>query len=103
MKVHCIADQDTVQGFRLAGVEGEIVASTAEAAAALDQVLNRPDVAVVILTDVVAAQLRGHVDAIRLNREHPILVEIPAPAGKSGRLDFTRLIQAAVGIRVEPE
>jgi len=35
VKFYCIGDEDTVRGFRLAGIEGQVVVSPEEAAAAL--------------------------------------------------------------------
>ena len=34
MNFYCVADEDTVRGFRLAGVEGRVVESPREAASA---------------------------------------------------------------------
>ena len=58
MKFYCIADEDTVRGFRLAGVEGRIVTSGPEAVEALRDTAAHPERGVVILTQHVAAWMR---------------------------------------------
>ncbi len=104
MKFHCIADEDTVRGFRLAGVDGEAVATAAEAGAAVERALQRPDIGVLLLTDVIAAEIRPLVDEVRLEREQPLIAEIPGPEGPMpGRKTLRQFVQEAVGIRVGQE
>ncbi len=100
MKFYCIADEDTVRGFRLAGVEGEVVTTPPQAAAALERAVARPDLGILILTDIVAAGIREQVDAVR-TRSRPLLVEIPGPAGPMpGRKTLRQFVQEAIGIRI---
>ncbi len=104
MKFYCIADADTVRGFRLAGVAGEAVDSDAEAADALERAARRPDLGIVVLTDEVAAGIREAVDAHRMERARPLLVEVPGPAGRMpGRKTLRQFVQEAVGIRIGQE
>lgn len=104
MKFYCIADADTVRGFRLAGVAGEAVDSALEAADALARAARRPDLGIVILTDQVAAGIRDEVDRLRMGRGRPLVVEIPGPEGRMpGRKTLRQFVQEAVGIRVGQE
>jgi V/A-type H+-transporting ATPase subunit F len=104
VKFYCIADADTVRGFRLAGVPGEAVDSDAEAADALDRAARRPDLGIVILTDQVVAGIREVVDALRIERARPLIVEVPGPDGRMpGRKTLRQFVQEAVGIRIGQE
>lgn len=104
VKFYCIGDEDTVRGFRLAGVGGQVVLTDQDAQEALRGVAERADVGVVIITDVIAAGIRQEVDAFRLEREQPLLVEIPGPHGPlPGRKTLRQLVQEAVGIRISQE
>ena len=104
MKFYCIGDEDTVRGFRLAGIDGQTVIGEEEAASALRNAVQRPGVGVVIITDTVAADIRAQVDAIRLECEQPLLVEVPGPTGPiAGRKSLRQLVQEAVGIRISQE
>lgn len=104
MKFYCIADEDTVRGFRLAGVDGRAVSNPAQAGDALDSALARSDLGVIILTETVAAGIRERVDATRIERSQPLLVVIPGPEGPlPGRKTLRQVVQEAVGIRVGSE
>jgi V/A-type H+-transporting ATPase subunit F len=104
MKFHCIADEDTVRGFRLAGVSGDVATTGTDAAAAIQAATGRADCAVIILTEKVADNIRPLVEQIRGEREHPLIVEIPGPEGSAhARKNLRQLVQEAVGIRLEPE
>lgn len=90
-----------MRGFRLAGVPGSDVATGADAAQALAAAAARPDCGVIIVTDRVAAGIRREVDAIRLGRERPLIVEVPGPDGPlPGRRSLRRIAQEAVGMGI---
>jgi len=102
MKFHCIADEDTVRGFRFAGVEGDVVSSDSEAAVAVQKAVAKNDCAILILTEAVANGIRSLVDSVRFERERPLIVEIPdRPEGL--RKNLTQLVQEAIGIRIDSE
>jgi V/A-type H+-transporting ATPase subunit F len=101
VKFFCIADEDTVRGFRLAGIAGKVAGTAQEAAVAVQEALDRADCGVIVLTEKVAAGIRDRVDAIRLGRTRPLIVEIPGPEGPlAGRKSLRQFVQEAVGIRV---
>lgn len=104
MKLHCIADEDTVRGFRLAGVSGDVATSASEAVAAVVAAAARTDCDVLVLTEKIADAIRPLVDQIRFERERPLIVEIPGPEGASpGRKRLRQLVQEAVGIHLDSE
>ena len=101
MMFYCIADEDTVRGFRLAGLAGQAVSTAQQAAAAVAAAAARPDCGIIILTERIAASIRPQVDAIRLDRDRPLIVAIPGPEGPlPGRKSLRQFVQEAVGIRV---
>ncbi|MEI6970731.1 MAG: V-type ATP synthase subunit F [bacterium] len=102
MDFYCIADEDTVRAFRLAGVTGEVACSAPETAAAIERAAARQSCGILIITRRLAAGVRAQVDAIRLERGHPLIVEIPGPGEpQAGRKSLRDLVQQAVGIKVE--
>ena len=104
MKFHCLADADTVRGFRLAGVPGSVVNSVAEAAAAMSAAAGRPDCAIIIVTQAIADGIRPLVEQIRFEREQPLIVEIAGLEGASpGRKSLRQLVQEAVGLHLDAE
>jgi len=101
MKFFVIADDDTVLGFRYAGVEGVAVDEPDEARARLQDAVKRADVGVIIMTDVVAESIREDVDRLRARGVKPLVVEIPGPAGPlEGKRTLLDLITEAVGVRI---
>jgi V/A-type H+-transporting ATPase subunit F len=101
MRYHVIGDEDTVLGFRYAGIPGEIVTDAASAHEAFERIRHLPDVAIIIITDVIADLIRAEVNAERFDRVLPLVVEVPGPSGPSPqRRDLLSLIREAVGIRV---
>jgi V/A-type H+-transporting ATPase subunit F len=104
MKFYCIADEDTVRGFRLSGVDGTVATSAEDAARTLATAAARPDCGVIILTEPCAAGIRPLVTQLRLERDRPLIVEIPGPAGPlPGNKRIWRLVQEAVGLSLEAE
>lgn len=104
MRFFCIADEDTVRGFRLAGVAGQAVATPEEAARAIAEAFEKSECGIVIVTQQVAAGIRQIVDAFRLERDQPLIVEIPGPAGAlKAHRGLREMAQEAIGIRIDQE
>ena len=102
MKFFCIADENTVRGFRLAGVSGQVVNTAPEAARAMETAAAQRDCAIIILTETVAETIRVQVERMRFESSQPLIVEIPGPAGPlPGRKSLRQLAQEAVGIHIE--
>ena len=101
MMFYCIADEETVRGFRLAGIKAQTAATAEQAQAALADTAARPDCGVIIITEKVAAWIRPQVEMIRLERDRLLIVEIPGPEGPlSGRKSLREFVQEAVGVSV---
>ncbi|MDE3068275.1 MAG: V-type ATP synthase subunit F [Verrucomicrobiota bacterium] len=104
MKFYCIADEDTVRGFRLAGVDGRVVTSAPQAATAVAALAAQPDCGILILTEKVAAGIRPQLAQIRLERSRPLVIEIPGPEGPvPGRRSLRQFVEEAVGVRISLE
>lgn len=104
MRFICIADEDTVRGFSLAGVEGRTVDGARQASEALARAAARADIGIIIMTEDVAAGIRKQVDAFRSGRASPLIVEIPGPLGPMhGRRSLREIAQEAIGIHVDQE
>lgn len=101
MNFYCIADEETVRGFRLAGIAGQVVTTAQQAAEAMDKAAAQPEYEIIIIAEKVAAAIRKQVDAIRFERERPLIVEIPGPEGPlPGRKSLRDFVHEAVGIRI---
>lgn len=101
MSYYVIADEDTVLGFRYAGVSGEMVEGSEQARQVFERVCESGRYEIVILTERVAGSIREVVNRIRFEVQTPVVVEVPGPEGASpDRPDLLELIQEAVGLRL---
>ena len=101
MTFFCIADEDTVLGFRLAGIAGQAVATPVETLTAIEEALAKPDYGIIIITQRMALGIREKIETIRFERDRPLIVEIPGPDGElPGRKNLRQFVQEAVGISV---
>lgn len=104
MKLFCIADEDTVRGFRLAGIAGEAVSDPQEAVDAVRRAAAMPGLGLLVVTDVVASEAQAEIDRIRMECAQPLIAEIPGPDGPmKGRKTLREFVQEAVGISVGEE
>ncbi len=99
MKFFVIGDADTVLGFSLAGVDGEIVNSPEETSEALKRAFTQEDLGVIEITERAAQNVRQQVDQYIYKTTFPLIIEIPDREGPlPGRGSVRDLIRAAVGI-----
>jgi len=95
-----IADEDTVLGFRSAGVPGVAVADREGTLKALQRARNEKT-GIVILTEEVGAIAREEVDALRFRGVLPLIVEIPGARGPlPGQRSLADIIRQAIGVKV---
>jgi len=103
-KLVVLTDQDTADGFRLAGVDVHAVSSPEEARQTLGRLLN-DDVSGII---AVNEEYMGHIDE-RMQKKidsiyRPIVIPLPVRsvlgAGEERRIYLARLIRRAVGFDI---
>jgi V/A-type H+-transporting ATPase subunit F len=101
MDVTVVGSAPAVWGFALAGVQGQIAETAEELERALDDVLARPDVGILLITEDVAALARERIDALVARSAVPLVVEIPGPEGPSpDRPSIQELLRHTIGVRV---
>jgi len=101
MAIHIIGDQDTVLGYRFAGVTGAPVATAEEAQAAFRAAIGDPAHRILLLTERVERMVEAEVTAHRLAAAPPYIVVIEDIWGADGqRRSLQELIFEAVGIRI---
>jgi len=102
MKIHLISDNhDTLAGMRLAGIKGILVSNKDEAEEELKKALKNKEIGIIVLTETLSKQLKNIVDDIKLNRDTPLIVEIPNRHGSIKENDYiTAYIKESIGIRI---
>ena len=101
MSYHIIGDQDTVLGYRFAGVTGDAVETAEEARAAFSRAVGRAEPGILLLTRPVEDMLEEEVKAHRLSAEPPYIAVIPDIWGRgSRRKSLQQTISEAIGIKI---
>ena len=101
MSYHIIGDQDTVLGYRFAGVTGDVVETEEEARAAFRAALADRSLMILLLTEAVEHMLGAEVTAHRMAAIPPyvtIVQDIWGPRGN--RRSLQELIGEAVGVKI---
>lgn len=97
--VAIIGDIDVVSGFRLGGVKrAEVANSAEEAVAAFDKILDE-EISIIIITQVLANEIRNHINRKIGSSVLPMIIEIPDKDGSSeGSSDqMADLIKRVIG------
>lgn len=101
MKYFVIGDDDTVLGFRYAGLQGRAVATATDVRKAISEAIADQQTGAIIITERAAELARDEVDSLRAGSASPVVVEIPDRHGPlPGRKTLADLIREAVGIRI---
>lgn len=100
MEYFVLGDEDTVLGFRYAGVAGKVVRTPDEARSTLSEQVAAGRVGVIIATDAVVKMIEAEFNKLMLESRVPLVVRIPGPGGPSqDRPDLVALIREALGIK----
>lgn len=100
--VAVIGDNDTVSGFRLGGVKQAIVVNNAEEAiVAFDKFLD-DEISIIIITQQMANDIKGHINKRIGSEVLPMIIEIPDKDGSSkGSSDqINDLIKRVIGVEM---
>ncbi len=102
MRFHLISDNvDTLVGMRLAGIDGVVVHGEEETTKALKDAMEMEDVAVVLMTEILVNSCPDLVYDLKLNRQRPLIVEIPDRHGNGRAKDsITRYVREAIGVKI---
>lgn len=101
MKMLVIGHPETVSGFSLVGVHGQVARTAEEVNQALDEALSAEDVGIVLVTEDVADLIQPRMDQLKLRSTVPLVVEIPGPEGpRPDRPSLSEVIRRAIGVRI---
>jgi V/A-type H+-transporting ATPase subunit F len=104
VKIAAIGEEDTIIGLRLAGIGDAFIASeVSEIKAAIEKVLQNPDIGLLIITERLAEKVRNIINEIMERRTIPTIIEIPDRQGPIEReVDpISELIKRAVGVKLK--
>jgi len=101
MKYFIIGDEDSVLGFGMVGVQGEVARSGQEAENIFKRALNNRDIGIIIITERIAETIRPLVDSYIFTESFPLIVEIPDRNGPlAGKLSIREIVNRSIGIKL---
>jgi V/A-type H+-transporting ATPase subunit F len=103
MKVAVIADEDTVLGLKLAGVNiGIAVKDELEAEKNIRELSERKDIGLIITTERIGAKIRKAISGLT-KKGIPIILEIPDKKGPLSEEEdpIRELVRKAVGVDIK--
>lgn len=101
MHYHVLGDEDTVLGFRMAGVEGRVIENRAEAEESFDAAIGDHENGVIIISERIADLIRDRVDHYIFSEQFPLILEIPDRFGKlEGKPGLREMVNRSIGISV---
>lgn len=102
MRFYLISDNvDTLVGMRLAGIEGIVVHEPEEVRSELTAAMEDKEIAVILMTEKLVKLCEELVYDYKLNRRHPLIVEIPdRHAASSITENISRYIESAIGLKL---
>ena len=102
MRFHLISDNiDTIVGMRLAGIQGVLVHEPEEVQTSLRDAMEIEDVAVILMTEKLVKLCPDLVYELKLNRQRPLIVEIPDRHGNGRARDsITKYVRDAIGVKI---
>ena len=98
MRLFVLGDEQAVLGFSLAGVGGQAAATPDEVQAGLRQVLDDPDIGILLITADAARMARQEVDRLKLEAALPLILEIPDSEGVTAEFSIREFISQAIGV-----
>ncbi|MBR3269588.1 MAG: V-type ATP synthase subunit F [Oscillospiraceae bacterium] len=102
MRCYVLSDNtDTLMGMRLAGIEGTLVHEREELLEALGNAMQKQNIAVVMLTEKLAALCETELTGIKERNTTPLVVVIPDRHGSADMTaSISRYLAETVGIHI---
>lgn len=89
-------------GMRLAGIDGVVIHTEEEVRQSLKEVMQRSDVAVVLMTHALVSLCPELIMDYKLNVRQPLIVEIPDRHGNGRTSDsITKYVHDAIGVKID--
>lgn len=101
MRSFLISDNlNTLIGMRLAGIEGVIKKSKSEVLVEIDKALKDNSIGIIIITENILSMAEDEIMKIKLERNFPLIVEIPDRNGTKRKDYLMKYIRESIGIKI---
>lgn len=93
-----IGSRGFIAGFELAGMDGIRVENSDQALSQIMSNLNKPDVALILVSDDVSGPIHDKLTDIRTEKSMPLIYEIPAPGSKKEKVEYRAMLKSILGV-----
>ncbi len=102
MRFELISDNtDTLVGMRLAGITGVIARTPEEVEKLVGDAMKKEDVAIILITEKLAAMCRDYIYGLKSTCQKPLIVEIPDGKSEGRKKNaITDYIREAIGLKI---
>jgi V/A-type H+-transporting ATPase subunit F len=102
MKFFLLSDNtDSLVGMRLVGIDGVVVHEKKEFLRALEDALEDPSIAVILVTTKLIELAPGVISELKLTQSRQLIVEIPDRHGGAGIGEaIDRYVSEAIGVKL---
>lgn len=97
MEYYVIADQATVLGFSLVGVDGWVAINKEDTEKAFDYVIKNSNIGIIIISISCANFIRDRLERYIFSEDFPLIVEIPDDKNPKSQ-NLRELVRKAVGV-----
>ena len=100
MQFYVIGDENTVTGFRMIGLRGEIVETVDETREAIEEAFASDEIGIIIITERAAVMVEKEIDEYLFGYDFPLIIQIPDREGPlEGRTSIREMVNAAIGVK----
>lgn len=102
MKMYLISDNtDTLVGFQLAGVQGEISHKCEETVQIIENLIKTDDCGIILITSKLKSLCNDYISDYMMKYTHPIFLEIP-DRHSAGRPEnsIKKFIEESIGLKL---
>ncbi len=101
MQYAVIGDEETVLGFSLAGVQGNVSHSREETEKFLNEYISNADIGIIIITEALANYVKEFIEKYTYKETFPLIVTIPDRKGyREEKISIEEIIRKSVGIKI---
>lgn len=101
MESYLISDNsDTLQGMRMAGIQGEIINDKELIINKIDELIEEPNIGIIILTQKIKMLIEDEVMTRKLESKETLIVEIPGPKARIESDFITKYIRESIGLKL---
>jgi V/A-type H+-transporting ATPase subunit F len=101
MESYLISDnEETLVGMQMAGIRGEILTDPEAVLHKIDQLLEDPQIGLIILTQRIKQSIEEEVMIRKMQSRNTLIVEIPGPKDKSQPDFITKYIRESIGLKL---